>query len=75
MLWANLTRWIVPAIVVVGTSALTLAIVALPDLGIGVLATLVGARVLMGLARWAYFWRVTAWWNRWRTQPRLAGAA
>ena len=74
MIWTNLTRWLAPAIVVVGTSVLTLAIVALPDLGIGVLAALVGARVLMGLGRWAYFLRLMAWWMPLRKQPRLAGA-
>jgi hypothetical protein len=74
MIWTDLTRWFVPTIVVVGTSALTLAIVSLPDLGLGVLAALVGARVLMGLARWVFFLRITNWWNPWRTQPRFAGA-
>jgi hypothetical protein len=75
MIWTDLTRWILPAIVVVGTSALTLAIVALPDLGIGVLAAIVGARVLMGMSRLAYFLRLTTWWIPQHKPPHLAGAA
>jgi hypothetical protein len=75
MTWLERVRWVVPTTIFVGTSALTVAILMLPDLGLGILAALVGARVLMGIARWLVVFRVAGWWYSWGQQPQLAGAA
>jgi len=74
MLWQKIARWVVPAVVFVGTSALTVAIFALPGLSLGVLATLVGARLLLGFGRLLVMFQLASAWVHWRSTPQLAGA-
>ena len=75
MLWSLIGKWIVPAAAFLGTSTLTLALIALPELGLGVLAALVGARLVMSLVNWFILYRIAGEWVYWPSRPRLAGAA
>jgi hypothetical protein len=68
-------RLVTLGVIGLGASALTITIFLAPDLGVGVLAGLVAARLVMGAVRWgAVFYFGKRWFTSLVQRPTLAVA-